>query len=270
MLNTSEMVAFGNGDSLLPTDTPTTGVRSVSATARAFAALYLDGSVRAWGHDSYGGSSSFCVMSDANTKTSCLSLSSLSDVKEVTSNHAAFVVIFNSGAVKAWGRETAGGALPSDTSIADSLNAGVVAVHASPYSFCATKVDVSLICWGHGMGGGVVRTTPYVTLFTTWNAFAGLTAAGGLEVWGDINNGGTISSDFPTDLKVSIVFSSSSAFAALMEDGSLRCWGNQHNGGACNVDTSVKTRTRLKKKAVWRKVVTWSLRPSMRGGKRVT
>ena len=89
------------------------------------------------------------------------------------------------------------------------------------------------------MGSGITRTTPYTTLFSNYNAYAGLTVTGKLEAWGNSDNGG-ITPTIPADARVIRVFSSHSAFAALLNDGSLVCWGNQNNGGECNRNPAVK------------------------------
>ena len=71
LLNTSEIITFGNdvilSGAILPDSVPSTGVKSVSATTLSFAALYLNGSVRAWGDPHRGGSPNLCVCSSSET-----------------------------------------------------------------------------------------------------------------------------------------------------------------------------------------------------------
>ena len=70
LLNTSEIVVFGDVQhaGLRPIYVPATGVASVVSSSHAFAALYLDGSVRAWGLKRYGGTQSLSVCS---SETEC-------------------------------------------------------------------------------------------------------------------------------------------------------------------------------------------------------
>ena len=197
----------------------------MSATITSFAALYLHGSVRAWGDPMSGGSPNLCICtrSDSCNKSTCLG-APLEGVEEIFANDFSFAVIMSSNrAVKSWGREDCGGnSNSSSVSVAlDDAEGGFGTIFSGGGSFCAVKSSGTVVCWGYGMGSGITRTTPYTTIFSAYAAYAGLTVTGKLEAWG-AGEAGTLPT-IPADARVMRVFSTGGAFAALLNDGSLVC-----------------------------------------------
>ena len=224
LLNTSKIITFGQDTrgGILPDSVPSTGVKSVSATIYSFAALYLNGSVRAWGDPYTGGSPNLCICTSSNVcdNSTCLG-APLEGVEEVFACDWSFAVIMSgTRTVKSWGRADRGG---DSSSVSTALNeGGFVTIISAGASFCAVKSSGTVVCWGSVTESGITRTSPYTTIFSNWHAYAGLTVTGKLEAWGNSDNGG-ITPTIPADARVVRVFSSNSAFAALLNDGSLVC-----------------------------------------------
>ena len=156
LLNTSDILVWGKyasggdpGESV-----PLTGVGSITSTPHAFAALYLNGSVRAWGHPLYGGSSSLCVCEGSHDEYTCVDDTCLGapleGVKEVFANGKSFAVIMNGTlSIKTWGQKKNGG---DSSSVSGALDAGgFITVFSSGHAFCAERRSsgtASLGFWG--------------------------------------------------------------------------------------------------------------------------
>jgi alpha-tubulin suppressor-like RCC1 family protein len=241
------------------------GVRSITASAGAFAALKADGTVLVWGNRFAGADVAAGV------------LASLSGVRLVAATRSAFAALLADGSVVAWGDAMLGG---DATAVAGQLS-GVVRLSASPSCFVAFKADTSVVVWGYhkycgdtstvaaDLASQVLRVTFTATAMAalktdgsvvTWGksenggdssavrsslnnvvrvvgntrAFAALTATGGVVAWGSPTYGGSIPGDKVAALSSGVVsiYHTDRAFAALKDDGSLVVWGQERHGGS--------------------------------------
>jgi alpha-tubulin suppressor-like RCC1 family protein len=240
------------------------GVRSITASAGAFAALKADGTVLVWGNRFAGADVAAGV------------LASLSGIRLVVATRSAFAALLSDGSVVAWGDAMLGG---DATAVADQLS-GVVRLSASPSCFVAFKADTSIVVWGYhkycgdtssvaaDLASQVLRVTFTATAMAalktdgsvvTWGksenggdssavqsslsnvvrvvgntrAFAALTRTGGVVAWGSPTYGGSVPSDKVSALSSGVVsiYHTDRAFAALKDDGSLVVWGQDRHGG---------------------------------------
>ena len=192
-------------------------VKTISSTQRAFAALKSDGSVKAWGKSSDGGSDPGIT----------------SGVIKIISTQDAFAALKSDGSVKAWGHSIRGGSDPGITS-------GVINIFSTHGAFAALKSDGSVQAWGNSEGGsGAPTDTGYVNVFSTCCAFAALKNDGTVWVWGGFNYGGYVTSSYRNAFlqDVTAISSTKDAFAALTSGGTVQVWGDMDYGG-CDPDIS--------------------------------
>ena len=196
------------------------GVVAVYSVGRAFAALKTDGSVVVWGELAGG------------TTPSNVS----SGVVAVYSTAIAFAALKTDGSVVAWGESGSGGTTPG------TVSSDVVAVYSTNQAFAALKTNGSVVTWGNSSYGG---TTPanvssgVVAVYSTGSAFAALKTNGSVVAWGSTSSGGTTPGTVSSG--VVAVYSTSGSFAALKSDGSVVAWGDSGNGGTTpgNVSSGV-------------------------------
>ena len=195
-------------------------VKEIFATASAFAALKVNGSVAVWGDQGNGGEFS-----------SSLSSSLSSGVSEIFANKGAFAALKNDGSVVTWGKADGGG----DSSSVDTfLSSGVKRIYSNNTVFVALRDDNYNFSWGDSSkGGGETFTGEVKDIFSNNHAFVALLADGSGAPWGDVNRGGEKSDILASVLASGIqkVYSTFSAFAALKTDGSVVAWGNKLEGG---------------------------------------
>jgi hypothetical protein len=243
------------------------GVRNITASAGAFVALKVDGTLYAWGNK----------FSGADVAQSFLA--TLTGAKAVVATTGAFAVLLRDYRVTAWGDKMVGG---NSSAVANQLH-DVVHVTASRMCFVAYKRDSGVVVWGYGKYGGDTSSVAaqlasqviYVThTFTamaavkadgsvvTWGteggggdssavsglggltdvvrvygnagAFAALTASGRVVAWGRAANGGSIPGNKMSALSANVtaIYHTDRAFAALKDDGSLVVWGQAGHGGS--------------------------------------
>lgn len=100
---------------------------------------------------------------------------------------------------------------------------------------------------GNAAGGGTIPdaihlklvSDPPKAVYATSTAFAVLTRAGKVYVWGDAANGGSINADAQALLNgmvVTRIVSNMSAFCAINDNGAIVPWGNAANGGVIPAD----------------------------------
>ena len=172
--NDTSIVGWGNS-SYGGTGPAVTGVVNIVSTPRAFAALFLDGSVRAWGWPASGGDHS-PVLAQLN-----------SGVTAIYGNEVAFAAVKLDGSVVTWGTATDGG---DSSAVAAQLSSGVVKVVGSQRAFAALKDDGSVVTWGNATYGAdssavAAQISSGVTkLFSVYNAFAALKSDGSIVTWG--------------------------------------------------------------------------------------
>ncbi|VVH58895.1 hypothetical protein BSPCLSOX_1674 [uncultured Gammaproteobacteria bacterium] len=175
--------------------------------AFAFATLQADGSIKAWGHSSYGGTGEPAG----------------SGYTKIYSNGYAFAATKTDGSITAWGASYAGGtSAPSGS--------GYTKIYSTEYAFAALKADGSITAWGASYAGGTSAPSgsDYTKIYSTDGAFAALKADGSIKAWGDSNYGGTGAPSGNSYIKI---YSTLSTFAALKADGSIKAWGSSGSGG---------------------------------------
>jgi hypothetical protein len=243
------------------------GVRSMTASAGAFVALKVDGTLYVWGNK-------FSGADVAQTF-----LTTLSGAKAVVATTGAFAVLLRDYRVTAWGDKMVGG---NSSAVADQLH-DVLHVTATRTCFVAYKRDSGVVVWGYGKYGGdtssvaaqllsqviyVANTftamaavkadgtvvtwgkatsggdssalsgvgglTDVVRVYGNARAFAALTATGRVVAWGDVAYGGSIPASKVSALSSGVVsiYHTDRAFAALKDDGSLVVWGQAGHGGS--------------------------------------
>ena len=204
-----------NPPKILPNERPGSGASWYAGSGRqfpnwtAFAALNVDGSIKAWGELSSGGTG---APKDGGYTA-------------IYSNMYSFAALKADGSIKAWGNSSFGGSgAPTDS--------GYTSIYGAGYAFAALKaVDGSIKAWGYPDYGGSGAPTDggYTAIYSNLNAFASLKADGSIKAWGYALAGG---SDAPKGTGYTTVYSSAGAFAALKtEDGTIKAWGNPSIGG---------------------------------------
>jgi hypothetical protein len=239
------------------------GVRSITASAGAFAAIKIDGTLLAWGHPHAG--------ADVSTIDS-----TLSGAKLVVATAAAFAVLLSDHRVAAWGDPTVGGdtaqvanrlydvhhvvasrscfaAFKKDSSlvvwgyhrycgdtsaVSAALSSHVVHVASTAAAMVAVKADGSVVAWGAAENGGDASLVSaelhgVLRVFGNSRAFAALTTAGGVVAWGRATHGGSIPANKQAALSSGVVsiYHTDRAFAALKSAGQLVVWGQAGHGG---------------------------------------
>jgi alpha-tubulin suppressor-like RCC1 family protein len=204
------------------------GVRSIAASAAAFAAVKTDGSVYVWGNK-YAG---------AGAGASAEDVAALGAVKSVVATRAAFAAILATGGVIAWGDRMGGG----DTSAVATALSGVHHIVASRYCFVAFKKDSSVVVWGYGEYGGDTSSvaaflaSDVIFVAHTYGAFAAVKADGTVAAWGDAEGGGDASAVQSSLQDITVVVGNGYAFAALTSAGGVVAWGKEDFGGAIPPD----------------------------------
>ena len=133
------------------------GVVTVFATERAFAALKQDGSVVAWGDPTYGGDSA-CVVT-----TGCIAApagSLAGGVTQIMSTSRAFVARKQDGSVVTWGLAANGG--DSSAPVGGALT-GVAQVFTGNWAGAALTSSGAVVTWGEANDGGDPTCAPSTT-----------------------------------------------------------------------------------------------------------
>ncbi len=126
-------------------------VISITSTLKAFAALKSNGSVVAWGKDSYGGN-----LADVSANL-------LSDVVKIYSNNYAFAALKSNGSVITWGDGSYGG---NSSNVSNKISSNVVAIYSSTKAFAALKSDGLIVTWGDFWLGGNLVISPEKNITT--------------------------------------------------------------------------------------------------------
>jgi hypothetical protein len=240
------------------------GVRSITASAGAFAAIKTDGTLLCWGSKHSGADvasgilsaligakmvvatmAAFAVLLSDNTVASWgdrwtggdsfAVAGQLREVHHLTASRSCFVAFKKSSGVVVWGYGKYGG----DTSaVAAALSSHVTQVAHTYTAMAALKADGTVVAWGaHDAGGdaSAVQASLHdvVSLVGNGKAFVALTTTGSVRAWGSANQGGTIPMDKVTALFSGVVSIARTerAFTALKNDGSVVVWGQAGHGG---------------------------------------
>jgi hypothetical protein len=241
------------------------GVRSLTATVGAFAAIKADGSVYVWGNKFAGAdvaqaflatlagtkfvvatrSAFAALLPDNRVATwgdamaggdSSAVAGQLQEVYHITASRSCFVAFKRNTGVVVWGYGKYGG----DTSaVAAALVSGVTHVAHTFAAMAAVKADGTVATWGKSTSGGDSSAvqgslTDVVRVVGNGHAFAALTSTGGVVAWGNSAGGGSIPSDKVSALSSGVVsiYHTDRAFAALKDNGSLVVWGQARHGGS--------------------------------------
>jgi hypothetical protein len=202
------------------------GVRSITASSGAFAALKTDGTLLVWGNRFAGADVSAGL------------LTSLAGARLVVASRAAFAVLLSDNRVAAWGDKLCGG----DTSAVAAQLHEVFHLTASETRFVAFKRDTGVVVWGYDKAGGdtsavAAHLTANVThVAYTATAMAAVKADGTVVAWGTATNGGDSSVVQGSLIDVVRVFGNNRAFAALTSTGGVVAWGNPTYGGSIPAD----------------------------------
>ena len=138
-----------------------------------------------------------------------------------------------------WSNNEYGG---NSSSVANSINSGVIEIFSTQRAFAALKSDGSVITWG-GLNGQVFGNNSssvansinsgVIDISSNQRAFAALKSDGSVITWGDSFYGGN-SSSVASSINsgvIKIFPGARGAFAALKSNGSLVTWGNSDYGG---------------------------------------
>ncbi len=233
-------------------------------------AVLRDGTVKAWGENTYGE----LGIGNTTNHNSPVTVNNLSDVKEVVAgNHCAFALL-NDGTVKAWGLNNYGQLGIGNTQnqstpviISGLTDVRKIAVADSGQTrsvYALLDHDGVLVAWGYngngelGIGNTVSSSTPvctsvnYAVDVVAGNGFAFAIDASGyhttIMAWGSnyqgvLGTGNPSPQYYPVDIGLfyvgSIMVSGTSVYA--LAEGCIYSWGNNTYGQLGVGDASNKT-----------------------------
>lgn len=262
------------GGTLTSTPVPMTGyykTNSEFVNTYGMAAIKADGSVVAWGQNSfvpetlngtidaiqiYSNRGKFIALrSDGsliplgyqNIDTETLKkLDGTIDVTAVSSTWDDFAALRADGSVVGWG----GG---NTNNVAKQLDGtiDVVSISTTPQGgFAAIRVDGSVVTWGNAYYGGdsssvakqLDGTIDVVSISATQSAFAAIRADGSVVTWGAGGDSSSVADKLDGKVPVISIVAQGydfyeSTFVAIREDGSVVTWGN---GSAANSNNVAK------------------------------
>ena len=215
------------------------GVRTVSSTQSAFAAVKTDGSVLTWGQITGGGDASCTPAVDCSPAPPG-SLSS--GVAQIFGGSEAFAALKTDGSAVAWGNAPIGG--DASEPVGGTLT-GLTDIVPNSFAFAARTSGGGVITWGDDTRGGDPNcsapcspaapgslTSGVAAINSTNEAFAARKSDGTVVSWGSATAGGDSSDPKGGALTgVTTIFASTKAFAALRSDGSVVTWGDSAYGG---------------------------------------
>lgn len=190
--------------------------RRIVGTRQAFAAIADDGTIKAWGHNDYGGNQS--------------DVAAVTDVKAIYSTGYAFAAIYgDENRVWVWGADMFGGNQSDVIGLKD-----VKAIYSTNSAFAAVYGDENRVwIWGNLVSQGDVDGLRDVkAVYSTFLAFAAVYGdENRVWAWGRGDYGGDQSDvDGLTDVKM--VYSTTQAFAAIYgDDRKVLAWGADVYGG---------------------------------------
>ncbi|EFE08605.1 Ig-like domain-containing protein [Citrobacter youngae] len=194
-----------------------TGVTACYSSRRAFAVLFNNGMVKAWGDTAYGGDAS--------------AVSGITDIVRVCATESAFLALRRNGQIVAWGEASQGASIPTDY----KNYTDIVDIKSSYGAFAALRSNGQVICWGEKThGGNSSDTTSFTNVIaitgTSWS-FAALHKDGTVSAWGNSSYGGDTTAVKDDLVNVCAIYPNSRAFFALKTDGSFVAWGDSISGG---------------------------------------
>jgi alpha-tubulin suppressor-like RCC1 family protein len=240
------------------TPEPILKVESIVAGEGHSCALLGDGTVKCWGKNEFG------QLGDGTTKNreNPVRVRGLEDVKALTAGWGHTCALLKEGAVMCWGYNRNGelgngrsenSSLPVAVS---RLSEGVDALAAGDDHTCAVLKEGLVMCWGFnetgqlGDGTEQSRNIPVQVRGLTgwidgvaagWGHTCALSGAGGVQCWGDNENGqlgGNASLKFSNSpmgvsgltKDVKALTAKGGHTCALLDSGSVKCWGDNSYG----------------------------------------
>ena len=204
------VVAWGNGQNLVPPGL--TNAISVAAGFSHSLALKTDGTVLAWGDNTYG---------QTNVP------SGLNSVIAIAGGYQHSLALKSNGTVVGWGDNTFG-----QTSVPVSLS-NVVAIVGGGSNSVALKSDGTVVAWGNNSRGqaNVPAGLSNVVAIASGSFFnAALKNDGTVLAWGDNTWGQT---NIPVGLNHVVALAGGDyQLLALKDDGNLVAWGDNFYGEA--------------------------------------
>jgi alpha-tubulin suppressor-like RCC1 family protein len=254
-----------------PSDVPVTVRNITTATAvvggiQYFCALLSGGSVDCWGYGVDG------ELGNGSTTSSDVPVSvvGVSNAASLTSGVSSTCARLSAGKVKCWGTGAHGALGDGNTNNSDvpeavkGLSDAKTVVGGSEYAdYCALLTTSHVDCWGYGsdgeLGNGTTTSSDVpVSVSGISNASAVITTIGartvcvrlstgkakcwGYNVYGELGDGTTASSDVPVSVKglssVSAVIGGYFYICALLSTSQIDCWGYGSDGELGNGSTN--------------------------------
>jgi Ca2+-binding RTX toxin-like protein len=240
-----------------------------------FAAIKSDGSVVAWGQNSfvpeslngvidvtqiYSNYDFFVALrtdgsvvpigSQGINADTLKKLDGTVDVTSISSTYYSFAALRADGSVVTWGSKNGTNYGGDSSAVAKQLDGtiDVTSIKSNAYSFAAILADGSVVTWGNPSSGGnsnpvakeLDGTIDVTSVVSGSSSFAAIRTDGSVVTWGDSSSGGNSSSvakQLDGTIDVTAVVTNNSAFAAIRADGSVVTWGNSSYGGSSSVIT---------------------------------
>ena len=219
---------------------------NMSASTSHTIATKNDGSLWAWGYNSYG------QLGDGTTTNKTTPIKIMDNVVSTSASRYHSLAIKNDGSLWAWGRNSYGqlgdGTTTNKTTPVKIMD-NVVSTSAGLYHSLAIKNDGSLWAWGYNncgqLGDGTTtnKTTPVKIMDNVVSTSAGLYHSlaikndGSLWAWGynncgQLGDGTTTNKTTPVKIMDNVVSTSAGLYhsLAIKNDGSLWAWGLNANG----------------------------------------
>lgn len=198
-------------------------ITQLASNRKAFAAIKSDGSVVAWGHSLYGG-------------TTANASGELTDVVDIFSTQGgAFAALKADATVATWGNPDAGG----DNRKVQSQLQQVVSISATEGAFAALTSSGQVITWGTGLAAELSESVSHTLInvkkiVATLDAFCALKDDGTVVAWGDPQLAGNASKVQHMLTGVRDLVASASACAAIIDGDktSVVAWGYEYGGAS--------------------------------------
>jgi alpha-tubulin suppressor-like RCC1 family protein len=231
-----------------------TDVRSVAAGESHGIAILNDGTVKAWGKNTYG---QLGINSTTDT-TAPVDIPGIDGVKQIAAGQHHSIALMDDGTVKAWGKNTYGQLGLGDnvdrpTPVTIPGLAGVKQIAAGYNSSYAVMNDGTVKAWGYngvgrlGLGDYEDRKSPVTIpdLLDVWYITSGAfhvfahTADGNIKAWGknsygQLGLGDNIDRNKPELVSeisgVRKIVAGIDFTAVLMNNGTVKTWGYNANG----------------------------------------
>jgi alpha-tubulin suppressor-like RCC1 family protein len=233
------------------------GVAAMAAGSSHSCALLDSGAVKCWGRDSYGQLGDGGTNTDQSTSVDVSGFST--GVTDISAGSDHTCAVFDTGAVKCWGRDSYGQLGDGGTNTSKStpvdvsgLSSGVVAISAGNYHTCALLNTGAVKCWGRdsygqlGDGGTNTNQSTPVEVSGLSLGVAAISAGGshtcalldtgavkcwGTDSYGQLGDGvDLVEQSTPVDVSglssgVAAIAAGNNHTCAILDSGAAKCWG---------------------------------------------